>query len=590
MIFINLYKQLKNWRFMFLLVILSVFFLHGFGLYSSSGRDDVHITYWASKILVETGELTNLNGKQVEQSSSLLHVLLLSLLYAVSGIPLPTIGGMFSIFMGALTLLLAWKYADFVEIENQWYVPILLALSPYFVYWSFGGLESTLVAFIVLLTLHSVSIFLLKSSSLKNLIYVFVAISCYLSVRPESIFVILLFFIVIIFFAFVQKIERYSKLDINNKLLQLVGLSLLSFLIISTWRYINFEQIFPQPVYAKASGIHIQKIKEGLKYIIRSKLFSLLILSAFSISTIYRTISSKAKGGNIKLIVLLSFIVAYLSFVVVSGGDWMEGGRFLVPLMPLIIIIAIPSIARLKKTGVLILTILVVISVSETILFAKQKSTGMPFFDIPKVLHSLNNSKFNISYKEHSWFEYTNKVHLRDIPVISALDHIISRLLKERNETVSILSNQMGMVPYYIAEKYFKNVEFIDMRALVTKHFTECEVTSELPKGMSGLELNYEIFFNHADDISFKCGITRPMIIYDLPQPEDRLKLMANNGYKVVYLQQGRVMSPFGGSTVGAGQYIAIRKDLLSVAGKNKQLVKTWPTLDLRDAENTNIP
>ncbi len=576
--FIKFHKKSKNRRLISLFIVFFVFLLHGFGLYSSSGRDDVHITYWASKVFAETGELTNLNGAQVEQSSSLLHTLILSLIYIISGVPLPSIGAIFSILMGALTLLLAWKYAGFIKIEKRWYVPALLALSPYFVYWSFGGLESSLVAFIVLITLHSVTLFLLKPLSTKNFIYVFVTVFCYLSVRPESVFVILLFFILTVFFVFLQKTKNFSQLDINKKLFQLITVSLLVFVIISIWRYLNFEQIFPQPVYAKASGVHIQKIKEGLKYIIRSKLLSLIILFMFSINTIYKVILNKSKDVNIKFIVLLSFVIAYSSFVVVSGGDWMEGGRFLVPLIPLIILMATPSIIRLKKTGVLIITMLILISTSETIWFAKQKSTGIPYFEVSKVLDKLDKSKLSIPYKKYSWFEYTNRVHLRDIPLISELNRIIPLLLKERKETVSILSNQMGMVPYYIAGKYFKNVEFVDMRALVTKHFTECEVTSGLPKGMSGLELNYEFFFNSVDDISLKCGIPRPMIIYDLPQPEDRLNLMAKNGYEVIYVQQGRVTSPFGGFIVGAGQYIAIRNDLVSIIEKNKLLIHTWPT------------
>jgi len=385
-----------------------------------------------------------------------------------------------------------------------------------------------------------------------------------------------LFFILIIFFVFVQKTENNSKPDINNKLFRLIALSLLSFSIISIWRYMNFEQIFPQPVYAKASGVQIEKIKEGLKYIIRSKLPSLIILSAFSISSIYGILFSKPKGGNIKLIVLLSFIVAYSSFVVVSGGDWMEGGRFLVPLIPLIIIIATLSITRLKKTGVLILTILIVISISETIWFAKQKSTGTPFFDIPKVLNDLDNSKFNLSYKEYSWFEYTNRTHLRYMPIVSILNQIIPKILEKREETVSILSNQMGMVPYYIAQKHFKKVEFIDMRALATKHFTECEVTSELSKGMSGIEMDFEIFFNRFDDLSSRCGITRPMIIFDLEYTG--LNIMEENGYTVIFHQKGIIKSPFGGDNVSAKIYIAVRNDLLSIIEYDKKIIQKWPT------------
>ena len=46
----------------------------GFVLYSSSGPDDVHITYAAAANLLRHGAITNYNGDPIEQSSSVAHV------------------------------------------------------------------------------------------------------------------------------------------------------------------------------------------------------------------------------------------------------------------------------------------------------------------------------------------------------------------------------------------------------------------------------------------------------------------------------------------------------------------------------------
>ena len=53
--------------------------LIGFLFYGPSGHDDSHITYAAAYQLLEHGQILNNNGERVEQSSSLLHVLLLAL-------------------------------------------------------------------------------------------------------------------------------------------------------------------------------------------------------------------------------------------------------------------------------------------------------------------------------------------------------------------------------------------------------------------------------------------------------------------------------------------------------------------------------
>ena len=80
-------------------------------LFPSAGRDDSHITYWASYATARFGEIVNYNGDRIEQSSSLLHVLGLAVIAKLTSLPLPTIGGLGSILCGALTLIYTQKLA-----------------------------------------------------------------------------------------------------------------------------------------------------------------------------------------------------------------------------------------------------------------------------------------------------------------------------------------------------------------------------------------------------------------------------------------------------------------------------------------------
>ncbi|MDY6991315.1 MAG: hypothetical protein SVR94_01745 [Pseudomonadota bacterium] len=76
-------------RFHWFIPILGVIiaFLHGLFLYgAATGRDDPYITYWAAQALSSFGHIINYNGVALEQSSSLLHVILLAVLHYFSGI------------------------------------------------------------------------------------------------------------------------------------------------------------------------------------------------------------------------------------------------------------------------------------------------------------------------------------------------------------------------------------------------------------------------------------------------------------------------------------------------------------------------
>jgi hypothetical protein len=134
------YYEIKVW---FLPVLcVGIAFLHGLFLYSaSSSMDDVYITYWVAKTLSNFGTIINYNGEVLEQSSSLLHVIILAVLHRLSGISLPNLGIYFSALMGGLTMLAAWRLACFLKVRSAWFVVLFCAWFPYLVYWSFTGLE-----------------------------------------------------------------------------------------------------------------------------------------------------------------------------------------------------------------------------------------------------------------------------------------------------------------------------------------------------------------------------------------------------------------------------------------------------------------
>ena len=199
-------------------------------------------------------------------------------------------------------------------------------------------------------------------------------------------------------------------------------------------------------------------------------------------------------------------------------------------------------------------------------MFARS-STGMPYWAYATTFPGKGNAQY-------SFLETSNRVHLRDIPVLDRMDSSISRLLPG---PITIMSAQMGMVPYFLSMKYFGKVSYIDIRALTTRHFTQCSLSSALPRGRGGLGMTYDYFFRHSTEFAQSCHVPPPDIIYDLDYRDGAIEDLKKAGYRIVYMQVGKIQSGsrwFPGADIPSDQFIAIRGDLV---GENKETQDTLP-------------
>lgn len=79
----------------------------GYLFFGSTGRDDVFISVWPAFTLVEFGELVNYNFSHVEQSSSLLTVVVNAALYAATRANVVSLFFYSSIGFGAACIVLS---------------------------------------------------------------------------------------------------------------------------------------------------------------------------------------------------------------------------------------------------------------------------------------------------------------------------------------------------------------------------------------------------------------------------------------------------------------------------------------------------
>ncbi len=545
-----------------------IFLIAGFCLYGSAGHDDSHITFWASYSLVEFGEILNYNGERVEQSSSLLLTLLTALFTFISFGNVVTVGYLITIFCGALTLVLAAILARRINPINLSPSLLFLASSPAFLLWSFSGMESSLAALCMVWFVLSWGD-LLDSEHVdsRNMLITSVATMALLMVRPEMM--IFLACVVLAFYAW----KRITGLRGSVQVLVFYSTVLLSISLLLAFRFIYFDQPFPQPVYAKVSPLTAHKLYQGLFYFIGYGLSNIVILISFIGSLLYLLSQLKHKQSDTSphLVLTLLCLLGYSAFVIFSGGDWMQMGRFFVPVLPLACILTTLYLQSIIKNHYGFIIAVVAICIANTygnLVALKKHSHGTPIW-----------ASYRISeqhQQRYSMFEQYNQEHLRDMEVIDTLDRTISHLIESQPLTpVTLMSGQSGMVFFYTAKNHFRQVTFFDNRALIEDSLIKCELIDNVPRSNQGLFFSFDEFFELQPQLAEQCDIPVPDLLYDINDMTRQLhKRMENHNYTLIHKEGGKVLqnnTSIPTFILPAPNFIMLNNDLLDVAGKHSK-------------------
>ena len=540
-------------------------------LFPSAGRDDAYITYWAAHTLREFGEIANINGAHIEQSTSLLHVLVLGVLSLVTRLPVPEIGPPMSVLFGIVTIIYTFEFARLYV--GRWYAmsaSMIVATAAPFVYWTTGGLEGTMTALAAIALLYHLACYLERPGGGKPPAMVWVAMAAFLLARPEAIFVIgsvlIGSFVVLRLRANTVADERLESYALTiRKLLWAALASAVLMTAIFAVKMAYFGYWLPQPVAAKLGGdALLSSFGEGTEYLINALVPPpLSLLPFFAIAGVVYLARRfvKDEPDFIGGLLLTLYAVAYISFIFLVGGDWMEGSRFIVPVIPALAVLGVVIIPHIKLRDLQVYAIggIVAFHIVGAVWFAKFGSVSTPIWDVSQV------EQTDLPIERYSWFARPNRTHLRDMPVVEELGSVIEQLQPEVEGKLAVMSGQAGFVPYHALGPHYGRVEFIDRRGVTTSHFTDCEITGELERDSTGLLRALPRYLAFAEDIERRCGVERPHVIFDLDLPELSIEnIVTNNGYVVVYRQTGKIQTSktLQGIEVLAHEFIAVREDL----------------------------
>jgi hypothetical protein len=279
----------------------------------------------------------------------------------------------------------------------------------------------------------------------------------------------------------------------------------------------------------------------------------------------------------------LTFVTAYVSFIVLTGGDWMEGGRMLAHALPVASILAAFALRSVLRSWNVRATLMALACGLQLVFFwewTATRSVGMPLWTSLEQYDAFGRDFGASSY---TFFDRTNRDHLRNIPTIRHVGSLVDQLLEGDRDRVQILAHQMGVLPFHLARSHFGRVRFFDVNGLTDRVATDSPAFSRMAHtiyGVVGVMIhcieNPSIFRAHPD-------VPRPdLIVYQFYRQGPRRAWFDAGGYEVVYVQRGRIDSGskhLPGHMIHANQLIAVRKDLLP---EIRMLPE--PRLDFRDA------
>ena len=549
-----------------LVIGLLVFCGLGILLMPSAGHDDSAITAWAAQALAKYGRILNVNGKPLEQSSSLGQVMLQALLIRAFNWPSIFAGKVLSLMGGLLGLGLIYRLSS-QQAAGWKFAPVwgmlMLTLAVPYAYWSMGGLETTLIAFAWLWFSQAAA-----STGQKRGWVAFAGASmlAFFS-RPEApligLAVLATFAVLQVLLWFGNQKTRSDQAARPNWAFWAVGhlrqmaTPALVFAAIVAFRLTIFGTYLPQPARAKVGGVSLAGVQEGLAYWAQN-VFSPMLLGLtllFVLASVWAGwVVWRRKRLNPQTWLPILLVWVGFGFVVLSGGDWMEGSRFIVPYLPLMVLAGLRVARWLARTGLgrVALAGLLLLQGVGYVRFLNTSSLSLPAWQAPG-LRSFTPTAIE------NWLVAHNAPNVRDIEFIPHLEQVIADRVAAGQVPVRVMSGQMGYVPYSINQKYYGQVIWMDRNSLVDDAFTACPVAQQWERTNTGwLRVNYNQFEKNFAALHSECAIGQPDVVFEL----DYLKgQVVDNGFTLVYEESGFVDGVGLGkdNSFSKGQFIAVR-------------------------------
>jgi hypothetical protein len=298
------------------------------------------------------GNGATFNGELVEGYSSVLWLAVVSL-FSLPGIDLllgsKIIG--WALFAGTAVLLLRMQKEATNDLPSLPYSAALYFSIPIAAMWASGGMETILFSFLITAAAYSYYHARLISQKTSHFVLAGTVFGLLSATRPEGFALIGAIFALELFISFFKK-------ELN---LKAVSVTFLTYLSITAFifgsRFAIYGELFPTTVGAKTGNLSWQ-IQLGKTYISGFLITYWHLALAYIVATAY-LLTKKPQSFWLTLTSLI-FVMGYMSFNLLVGGDWMLGYRFIVPILPLIVLPIGVALSYLNRPIAIGLTVILI--------------------------------------------------------------------------------------------------------------------------------------------------------------------------------------------------------------------------------------
>lgn len=304
--------------------------------------EDSFISFrYAQNLLAGDGLVFNPDGQRVEGITNLLWTLFVAGGSWVTGSGLPAVSVTLGLVCGVLILILAWAWV-FEELAGSGLrfpvaagvalaAPFLLAVAPGFAFYAASGLEVAFFAFLITAGLY----FLrgggrLWCASVGSLLLGAAAIT-----RPEAALVL----------AFAA--AAYAFWPGGDTWRRMLAAALPGGVVLAAvtlWRLYYYGSLIPNTAFAKAGGFEVME-QWGWPYILEAaeqNWFHLAWLLALAGAVSHR-------GFLKRNLATLCVVPAWAAYIVYVGGDYMPFDRFVLPMLPVLYVLAVAGTALVSR-------------------------------------------------------------------------------------------------------------------------------------------------------------------------------------------------------------------------------------------------
>lgn len=537
----------------------------------STGADDAHITYWAAHALAELGAIVNYDGAALEQSSSLTLVVLLALLHGVSGASLPTLGYVVGLVAGAVAIVQAYRLTDRLVPDagsGAGAGAALITASTWcFVYWAASGMETALAAALAPTLVLAID-GMVRHGGRWRTGWLVMATLFFVGCRPENVVIAPCVAATLLVDRLRSSPTRRRSVATSRRSLTVYGVLLLLPLGLIGARLAFTGMAFPIASLAK---IGPTPWRAGLRYLGDALLGSNLLLAVLALPAMAAAAWALARGRSRSRLLVLTAALAFaqLAFIVASGGDWMEAGRFLAPAVPLLATLSMASVGLVLRRRRGLLPIALLIALAGTLRVAGQlRQWRYQLISLAEAYAASQRLAPRFGGFEYSVAELASAPHLRDTLVVPTVVNLVDRLGPTAEDPVYVASGQAGMIPFYLFQRYAGRARFLDLWGLTSPWPSQCLRTEVGRPNARGRPVEIRAVIDRRR-LEQDCGLPRPTIVYSNRLRKRFVQALRRNGYVVIYHQRGILYGNRRGYNLEA--FVAVERHAARRLGLERQ-------------------